>query len=120
MSKYNIIKTSVSDRIDALMVVDHGNKHLFSVRQEQSDWLKQTILKYWKLDLPQPFISFAIIDGYFVLSWLSDTECNTLTVYPENHTGQYEDWIKGRGILLSKNFDLDKKESWEWLEEALV
>ena len=112
--------TPPAERIDQLVLVEPGQQHLLPGRTSQAEWLKQVLALHWNPDLPQPFIGYDIDEGTFVAEWLSETECNTLTIDAENHRGWYDPWPSHEAAVLCKELDLDTEEAWLLLSNALT
>ena len=76
---------------------------------------------HWGWDLPQPFIGFDLEEGFFVASWQSDSECNTLTIDAKEHKGWYDPWPTGEGENpLPDEIDLTTEAAWVRLRTALM
>ena len=120
-NKYLTPKTPVSRRIEQLILEEDGNEELFLDRQQQAKWLKQIMAAHWALHLPQPFIGFDLEEGFFVASWQSDTECNTLTIDAKEYKGWYEPWpIEEADNPLPDEIDLTTEAAWVRLRTALT
>lgn len=119
--RYFSPQTSVADRIDELILEEHGDENLLLDRRQQAEWLKEVMRSYWGIHLPQPFIGYDLEDGLFVASWQSDSECNTLTIDAEEHKGWYDPWPANESYNpLLREIDLDTEEAWEHLRFALM
>ena len=119
--RYNVPQTSVSDRIDELILEESGQEDLLLDRQQQASWLKLTMVLHWGGNLPQPFIGFDLDEGLFIASWQSDNECNTLTIDAKSHKGWYDPWPSDeRDNPLPGEINLDTEEAWELLRIALT
>lgn len=120
-ARYLTPKTPVSERIDQLILEEDGNEELFLDRQQQAEWLKQIMAAHWGLHLPQPFIGFDLEEGFFVASWQSDTECNTLTIDAREHKGWYDSWpAEEDDNSLLDEIDLTTEAAWVRLRTALT
>ena len=120
-SRYVAPLTPVEERIDELILEEHGLEDLLLERRQQAEWLKQALGSHWDIHLPQPFIGFDLDDGLFVASWQSDSECNTLTIDAMAHTGWYDPWPASESDNpMPGEVDLDTEEAWERLRTALT
>jgi hypothetical protein len=120
-NRYNAPNTSVSDRIDQLILDESGRDDLLRDRREQAKWLRETMATHWPSYLPQPFVGFDLEDGLFVASWQSSAECNTLTIDAKNHQGWYDPWPgDDHDNPLPEAIDLDTEEAWQQLRTALT
>ena len=113
--------TSVSERIDELILEEQGNEELLRERQNQALWLKQVMTSHWVAPLPQPFIGFDLDDGFFIASWQSDSECNTLTIDAKKRIGWYDPWpATENDNPMPEEVDLEAKGTWQRLRSALM
>ena len=120
-NRYLTPQTPVSERIDQLILDEGDNKELLLDRQQQAEWLKLIMATHWGLHLPQPFIGFDLDEGFFIASWQSDSECNTLTIDAGNHKGWYDAWPAEEGDNpLADEIDLDSEAEWRCLRIALT
>ena len=119
--RYLAPQTPVSERIDELILEEQGNEDLLLDRQQQAVWLKQVVAQHWAPPLPQPFIGFDLEDGFFIASWQSDNECNTLTIDAKERIGWYDPWPATEDDNpMPEEVDLEAKETWERLRSALM
>ena len=113
--------TPVSERLDELILEEQGDEDLLLDRQQQVTWLKQAMAQHWGIHLPQPFIGFDLEDGFFIASWQSDNECNTLTIDARQRIGWYDPWPASEDLNpMPEEVDLEAKETWERLRSALM
>ena len=120
-NRYFSPQTTVSARIDELVLEENGEGELLLDRRQQAGWLKQALASRWAAHLPQPFIGFDLEDGLFTASWQSNSECNTLTIDAETHTGWYDPWpADEEDNPLPGELDLDTEEVWRRLRFALM
>ena len=120
-SRYLTPETPVAERIDELILEEHGHEDLLLDRQQQAEWLKQVMASHWSPPLPQPFIGFDLDDGLFIASWQSDSECNTLTIDAKEHKGWYDPWPASESDNpMPGEIDLETEEAWERLRSALT
>lgn len=106
-------ETPVSQRIDQVAAYCTGKNH-------QAEWLKQILEERWMPELPQPFVGFDDDEDAFVLEWHSDTECNTLYINADNHSGTYCRWPDGTSDEPLEELNLDTEEAWLFLQSALT
>lgn len=119
--RYHTPETSVSDRIDELILDESGSEDLLLNRRRQADWLKQVMALYWREHWPQPYVAFDLEEGLFTASWQSDEECNTLTIDAGLRKGWYDPWPDDdMDNPLPGEIDLDTEEAWERLRIALM
>ena len=120
-SRYLSPHTPVAERIDELILEEHGHEDLLLDRQQQAEWLKQVMASHWGIHLPQPFIGFDLDEGLFIASWQSDNECNTLTIDAKEHKGWYDPWPANESDNpMSDEIDLETEEAWDRLRSALT
>ena len=113
--------TPVSERIGELILEEQGDEDLLLDRQQQASWLKQVMAQHWGIPLPQPFIGFDLEDGFFIASWQSDNECNTLTIDAKERIGWYDPWPTPEDYNpMPEEVDLEAEETWERLRSALI
>ena len=105
--------TPVSERIDQVTAHCTG-------KESQTEWLKRTLDERWTGELPQPFVGFDEEQESFVLVWQSDTECNTLYIDADNHSGTYCRWPDDPSDEPLEELNLNTEEAWLFLQGALT
>ena len=105
--------TPVSERIDQVAAYCTGKEH-------HAKWLKQTLHERWTEELPQPFVGFDEEQDAFVLVWQSDTECNTLYIDADNHSGTYCPWPDNASDEPLEELNLNTDKAWLFLQDALT
>jgi hypothetical protein len=119
--RYLAPQTPVLERIDQLILDEDGNEELLLDRREQAVWLKHIFATHWGLHLPQPFIGFDLDEGFFIASWQSHSECNSLTIDAKDHKGWYDPWPAEEGDNpLPGEIDLNSEAEWQLLRIALT
>ena len=105
--------TPVDERIDQVAAYCTNKQH-------QAEWLKRTLHEHWKGEMPQPFVGFDEEQGAFVLVWQSDTECNTLYIDADNHSGTYCPWPDNASDEPLEELNLNTDKAWLFLQNALT
>ena len=105
--------TPVDERIDQVAAYCTDKQH-------QAAWLKRTLQKHWKGELSQPFVGFDEEQDAFVLVWQSDTECNTLYIEADNHSGTYCPWPDDAPDEPLEELNLNTDKAWLFLQNALT
>ena len=106
-------ETPVGERIDEVASYCTGKEH-------QAKWLKRTLQQRWSEELPQPLIGFDDEEDTFIAEWQSDTECITLIIDADRHTGTYYPWPYPDTENLRDPLNLDTEEAWQLLRIALT
>ena len=105
--------TPVDERIDQVAAY-------CTDKQRQAEWLKRTLHEHWKGELPQPFVGFDEEEHAFVLVWQSDTECHTLYIDADNHSGTYCPWPDDSSDEPLEELNLKTEKAWQFLQNALT